>query len=97
MNLPGDLFFEGVFFPFLVSLRVGVLLLETTLLLQLWFEDIDNFCMDWLQLRLALEMFLNDALSPGLMFSLLPFFAHRCSGPRVIGPSIVAKLFISFK
>lgn len=96
--LPGLLFLEGVFFPFLGSFRVGVLLLDNTLLLQLWFADMDNFCIDWLQeLMLIFDIFLNDALNDGLWFSLLVFFTQRCRGPRVIGPSIVAKLFKSFK
>lgn len=72
-KIPGDLFFDGVFFPFLGSLRVGVLV-ECRLLLQLWFVDIDSFCMDWLhELMLTLELFLNEALNEGFMFSLLLF------------------------
>lgn len=76
-TLPGDLFLDGVFFPFLLSFRVGVLLFDSTLLLQLWFAEIDSFCNDWLQeLKFTFEWFLNEVLS-GLMFSLLDFFAQR--------------------
>lgn len=97
--LPGDLFFEGVFFPFLFSFRVGVLLLDRILLLQLTLPDTDNFCIDWLQaLKFIFDMFLEVLLNDGLMFSLFEdFFTHRWSGPRVMGPSIVAKLFNSLR